>query len=192
MIRSRRVDRRAVAVVAVVLALASCSGGGDDDAEASENTTTTTTAETTAPPTTLSVEEEVEAAYRELDALSAELSQAPNPDDPRLPEMVLEPQLSEMRDSLAEAAAKNEIYEVSPLTTYEILDTKVAPTGLTATLTICAVGDDKVIDMDTGDVVQEGTYTLKDEASYRKEDGRWKLEEYLTLDSWEGITSCEG
>lgn len=191
MIRSTRVHRWApVVVVAAVLVMASCSGD-DDASEASEETSTTTATETTAPPTTLSPEQEVEAAYRDLDALSAELGQAPNPDDPRLPEMVIEPQLSEMRDSLAEAVAKNEVYEISPRTTYEIIDTTVAPTGLTATLIVCAVGDDKVIDLDTGHVVQEGTYTLKDEASYRKEDGRWKLEDYRTVDSWEGITSCE-
>lgn len=191
MIRSTHVHRRTTAaVVAAVLTLASCSNGGDDDAEASEETTTTT-AETTAPPTTLSVEQEVEAAYREWEALMAELAPAPNPDDPRLAEMVLDPLLAELRDGLSQRQLKNEVYEIGPQSSHEIISTTVASTGVTATVLLCSVGDDKLVDADTGHVVNEGTHTNKNKLSYRNQDGRWMIDDFETLDSWTGVTTCE-
>ncbi len=121
----------------------------------------------------------------------AELGPEPNPDDPRLPEMVLEPKLSEIRDSLAQAVAKNQVYEIGNETSYEILTTTLDATGVTATLIVCTVAADRVIDRDTGDVVSDGASTLKEEITYRRQNGRWMIEKYQNLDSWEGITTCE-
>lgn len=192
MIRSTLVHRRAlVTVVAAVLVMASCSSD-DDASEASDETTTTTAAaETNAPPTTLSPEEEVEAAYREWEALMAELAPAPNPDDPRLADMVLDPLLTELRDGLAQRQLKNEVYEIGPQSSHEIISTTIASTGITATVLLCSVGDDKLVDADTGHVLNEGTHTNKNKLSYRNQDGRWMIDDFETLDSWTGVTTCE-
>ena len=191
MIRSTLVHRRAlVTVLAAVLVMASCSGD-DDASEASDETTTTTAAETTAPPTTLSPEEEVEAAFHQWVNVMIELGGAPNPDDPRLPEMVLEPQLGEIRESFSEAVAKNEAYERGSESRYEILDTTIDASGLNATITVCVIGADKLIDRDTGTVVSEGVSTLREEASYQRQDNRWMLASYQNTQSWDGVRSCE-
>jgi hypothetical protein len=182
---SRR--RRAVRTALAALALASC--GGEDSPDARE-TTTTTAASSWSTSTTLSPEAEVEAAYHEVEALLAELGQYPDPDDPRLPTLVLEPELSEIRESLAQAAAANHTYELGEESSHRIVSTSVAPSGDTAILIVCTVGADRLVDRDTGTVIAEGVATIKGEVSYRRHEGRWMLEDRRVLESWDGIVEC--
>jgi hypothetical protein len=184
--------RVAVLVLAGVCLPAVAACGGDDEPSEARGTTTTTAApDTTAPPTTLTQEQEVEAAFHEWIVVMNELTTTdPNPEDARLPSLVLEPQLTEIRDNLANLTATNQIYEPGPESTYEIIDTAVDASGVTASLTVCSVGADTLVDRDTGDVVYEGIATLKNKVSYRLQNGRWMMEDYTNLRSWDGVTRC--
>ena len=179
---------RAVAPVLATLALASC--GGDDSSDASE--TTTTTAEPATTSTTLSPEAEVEAAYHEVEAVMTEQGLSPDPEDSRLQDLFLEPLLSEIQENLRQAALSNQVYEPGEESSYEIRSTTLGPDGQTATLVVCSVSADRLVDYDTGDVLAQGVATLKSEASFRWVDGRWMLEDLTVTDSWDGARSCDG
>ena len=131
-------------------------------------------------------------AFQEWLAVMAGLGPEPDPDDQRLTEMVLEPQLTEIRDSLSDAVATNQVYEISPQSGYDIISTTVDASGLTASLVVCNVGADKLIDRDTGDVISDEVSTTKNEVAFRQHNGRWMLEEFQTVDWWDGATTCEG
>jgi hypothetical protein len=181
-----------MAATACLSATAAC--GGDDEPSEAQGTTSSSTAppETTAPPTTLTPEQEVEAAYHEFAEVMAELAPAPNPDDPRLAELVLDPQLSTIRDNFASLAATNQYFEKGAESTYTIAQSTVDATGVTATIIVCTVGADKKIDGDTGDVLADGVSTLENSVTYRQHDGRWMLENIANLRSWQGVTQCDG
>lgn len=187
----RRVAALVLAASACLPAIAAC--GSDDEPSEAQGTTTSSTAppESTAPPTTLTKEQEVEAAFHEVHALIVELNTIdPDPDDPRLAEMLLDPALTDVRDSLASLVATNQLYVPGPESSYEIVNTVVDPNGVTARLTVCAVGADTLIDRDTNDVVSEGVSTIKSEVAYRQQAGRWTMESVLPIQTQDGVAPC--
>ncbi len=188
----RRVAALVVAAAACLSALAAC--GGDDEPSEAQGTTTSSTAppESTAPPTTLTTEQEVEAAFHEFVAVMAELGPAPNPDDARLPQIVVEPQLSILRDGLRQRQATNQVFEIGSESRSEILNTGIDSTGVNATLLVCVVSADTKVDRDTGDVLSDAVYASTNEFAYRRENNKWMLADVTYVDSWEGATTCEG
>jgi len=176
-----------VATAVAALALTSC--GGDDSSEAHE--TTTTTAEPATTTTTLSPEAEVEAAYHEFEAVMAELAVEPDPDDPRLAELVLPPELDVIREDLQRSLDTNQVFELSDQSAYEIVNVTIDQSGDSATAIVCSVAADRVVDRDSGHVVTEGVNTLRTEFQFSRQGTRWLITDMNLLDAWVGDTNCD-
>lgn len=185
---TRRHHRLAAYTLSALLALtaAACGGGDDDDPPAA---TGATPAPTTTTPTTLSPEAEIEAAYRGFLELVDANAATPDPDDERLDEVLVDPLLTDVRTSLAERKASNQYYEVGDESRNEVLSITDNQDG-TATMLVCSVSSDRLIDRDTGEQIAGGTSTFHDEVSLRVVNSRWMLSDYTTLDSWDGVRSC--
>lgn len=114
----------------------------------------------------------------------------PNPDDERLEEVMVDPLLARIRTSVSERKAANHVYEISPESRSDVLSITAHGDG-TASAVVCTVGADRLIDRDTGEQVRDSAVsTLRDEVSFKLENGRWMLSEYTTTESWDGVRSC--
>jgi hypothetical protein len=186
---TRRHHRLAACALSALLAVVVVACGGDDDDDPPA-TTKAAPAPTTTPPTSArTTEQEVEATVQDvLDLLRAQASN-PNPDDERLAQLMVDPLLSRVRSSAEERQRANQAYELSPESRNDILSTEVEAGG-TATIVICSISADQLVDLDTGEVIASGTSTFRDEVSLRTESGRWVVAEFATMETWEGARSC--
>lgn len=189
-----RRHRRVLALVAmaatVLLAGASC--GGDDDDDAGADPTTSETSATSSPPTTLSPEEEAEAVYLEfVEVVERLLTSSPDPDDPDLARLAVDPVLSTIRDGTATQQAENQLWQLGELTAHNV--TSVLLTSAGATLRDCVVENDRLVDQDDGRVVEETPLTTRDlEVTLIEGDNGWVVSEIATLTEHPGQAPCDG
>lgn len=206
--------RIVLVAVAVVVALGSCSG--DDSPESAgggggQQTLPPTSATTEAPTTTPATLDEQEAAEEALDAelraayerywdIFYELAAAPNPDDPRLPEVATGLTLTVLRDTLATDQAEGNTLVLAPepsATSREILDVEWAgrgspqdPDAVTeAFVEACMVDDSALLGPD-GVVIQDHVSTARWELIFVREAGVWKVSQSDVFDEVEGVASC--
>lgn len=190
-----------LAVVMATLLLAGCGDEGDDEIAAPSPSSTeqrtsrteSTPAETTAPsdgrdPT---VEEEVIARYQAFWEARFEANQEPvNPDHSGLREYATDDQLEnvldETRQNLGSGTAFNHPEE--PVARREVRVVEI--NGDEAILQDCAVNDDIVYRVATGEVVDDDVVTHNVEATMRRVDGDWKLEAARLVQQWEGVAGC--
>lgn len=66
----------------------------------------------------------------------------------------------------------------------------VAIEGDAATVRDCAIDDGLVVDMDTGDVVNDEVETVLGTAELIREHGQWKVASTHVEQSWEGVAGC--
>ena len=172
-------------------ALLTAVGCGDDGSAAddADGTTAPPTTLADSTTTTLSVEAEIEARYREWARIITEVSKAPDPDDPRLARVMIEPRLSIVRAAMAGLAARNQVYEPSPASTQTVLSVTDRGDG-SAALVVCRVAQDRLIDKDLGHTIPAGTSTAKDQVSLRLVGGVWMVEDYVNVETWEGVSPC--
>ena len=131
----------------------------------------------------------MEAAFAEFAAVLKDQASEPNPEDERLDALLVDPLLARVRTNLAERRDANQVYEVSPESRDDLLSVAVGGDG-TATAEICSVTADRLVDEDSGVTIQEGTFTLRAEASFRRQDGRWMVSDLATIESWDGVRQC--
>jgi hypothetical protein len=166
-------------------------GGDDDDGE--ETGADPTAAETTTPPpTTAPPEEEAKAVYLELVAVVYRLlTTNPDPDDPELQRLAIDPALSNLRDSLATAQAENHVVQPGPRTSHNVMSV-VAESSTRAVLRDCSVGNDTTVDVDDGTVVSQGLSTRVLEATLERRNGQWVVSDVATVELVDGEVTCPG
>jgi hypothetical protein len=192
--RPRRLfNRAALATLAGLLVVAGIACGGDDDDGGETGTDptaaeTTTTASTTAPLTT---EEQAKAVYLELVALVERLTaESPDPDDPTLATLAVDPVLSDLRDSLTTLRSENQIWQVGDRTSHSVYSAEINDQGQ-ARLKDCVVENDVLLDRDDGSVVRTTPTTTRDvRVTLTDAGGRWAVAEVETLQAREGEVAC--
>ena len=186
----RRLTRRsATLVAAVVLMAASACGNGDDAPE--EDAGATTTVDSTTTTTQVTPEEEAEAVYLEfVDTVYRLLTTGPDPDDPDLERLAMEPVLGRTRDSLTTMQAENHIVEKGPSTSQQVLSAMNEVNAVT--LQICSVGDDVTVDQDDGSVVDAGLAAYLLEITVETDGDQWKVSDIATVERFDGRDVCPG
>lgn len=189
--RRRNLARRALMLpAAAILAVAGACGGGDDDPDDDTQGTTTTADATTTTTTELTPEEEAEAVYLEfVEVVYRLLTTWPDPNDPDLERLAIEPVLGRTRDSLSTMRAENHIVEKGSRTSQHVLSSAITESG-TARLRVCSVGNDVTIDQDDGKVVDEGLSTYLLEVTVESDGGQWKTSDIATIERFDGEVTC--
>ena len=183
--------RLRIAVGVAAAALLTAVGCGDDGSAAddADGTTAPPTTLADSTTTTLSVEAEIEARYRELVRVITAVTADPDPDDPRLADVMVDPRLSISRDAIAGLDARNQSFEIGIRSREDVLSITVHNQN-SATLVACVVAADQLIDRDTGHVIPADPVTTKDEATFVRVEGTWKISNYVTVTTWTGVRSC--
>jgi hypothetical protein len=176
-------------VLAPALLLPAC--GDDEGEETGGSTTTASETTTTSPPTTAPTrEEQVEAAYLEfVDVVMRLLTTDPDPEDPDLARMAIEPILGRTRDSLSTMRAEHHIVQTGPRTSQRVMSIELREPDV-AIVRACSVGNDRRIDQDDGSVVSQGLSTRVLEATVVLAEGRWVVSDVGTQVRLDGEVPC--
>jgi hypothetical protein len=173
-----------------LVAVGACGGDDDDEVAGSDQTgpETTTTTPTTAE---LTPEAEAKAAYLEFVAVVERLStESPDPDDPDLLRLAVDPVLSSVRDGMTTQRAENQIWERGDRTSHEV--GTVEPTQSGMRLHDCVVENDVLIDQDDGTIVEAIPLTTRAlEVTLVPTADSWAVSEVATTQRHDGETSCE-
>jgi hypothetical protein len=192
--RRRPFRSAALATLTGLLVVAGVACGGDDDDGRETGTDPTAAETTTTSPTTapLTPEEEAKAVYLELvDVVYRLLTTNPDPDDPELQRLAIDPALSNLRDSLATAQAENHAVQPGPRTSHNVISV-VAESSTRAVLRDCSVGNDTTVDVDDGTVVSQGLSTRVLEATLERRNGQWVVSDVATVELFDGEVTCPG
>lgn len=187
--------RRALALVAGLTVVATMAGmaacGGDEDEPSSSPTTssdeTASTPSTTAP---LSPEEEAKAVYLELvEVIERLATEGPDPDDPDLLRLAVDPVLSSVRDGMSTQRAENQLWRRGDHTAHEVGNVERTPEGMR--LEDCVVENDVLIDQDDGSVVDAPPLSTRAvEVSLVATSSGWAVSEVATTRVLDGEVSC--
>jgi hypothetical protein len=167
-----------IAVAFLALTAGTCS---DDDSDSTSDRTTTT----------VSPETEVETAYLAYWDMLGRLAAAPDPEDPEITQRASGQALAEVKAGLVSQLASGHIAQTGPEYSHTVLS--VVITGDKAVVRDCAVDDSTIVDQSTGAKVSGGVpATGLLEASLTAVDSGWKIDDVDTLQTWSGVTTCEG
>ena len=140
-------SRPVALLAAAFLALAAGGCHSDDDDAADPGRTTTTQ----------SPESEVESAYLAFWDMAVRLAQSPDPDDPEIDQRASGEARSGLVDGLRRLADLNRHSEFGPLYEHDVLSVDLD--GDTAVVEDCAVDDSKIVDIGTGEVIDQSVVT---------------------------------
>lgn len=172
-----------VLAAGLTLGAATC-GGGDDDSD--RPTTTTSTASTT---TTLTPEEEVEAAYLAFWDMFVRLAQDPNANDPEIRQRTTGEALGNLLDGLTTLETLNRRSEFGPQYKHNVLTTVIGSGS--AVVTDCAVDDSRIVDEESGAIIEERTVTeLSEVTLVRNGEAGWLVDHSTRLNAWNGAVEC--
>jgi hypothetical protein len=182
-----------LATLTGLLVLAGVACGGDDEGEGAGTdqtaAETTTTSPTTAP---LTPEEEAKAVYLEfVDVVDRLVTESPNPNDPELARLAVDPVHGTVRDSLATLQAENQLWQQGDRNSHSTTLPLIESDGL-ATLRDCLVEDDVLVDLDDGSVVRTqplATRTL--EVTLAPQGGTWVVAAIDEVAVVDGEVPCE-
>ena len=178
-----------IAVMGLVL-LAACSGGGGGSA-ASTTTSSATTSTTLATTTTTSPEEAVKAAYLAYWKMIDRVSVNPDPDDPELPQRMVDPRLSNARDELATEKAKGHSTRTPDGGRYSHDVTNIQVSGQHATIADCSI-DDQVVFGPDGSPIDSEVTTKHYAVSLVLVADTWKVADSRIIEASSGIGQCDG
>jgi len=140
--------------------------------------------------TTLSQEDQVEAAYLAFWDMFVRLAQAPDPSDPEIPERSSGEIRQMLVDGLTMLQSLNRHSEFGPAYRHEVISVALQNDG-TALVRDCAVDDSRLVESDTGQVVEEGVVTELSEVTLIHGGLGWQADHSARLDAWEGAVECE-
>jgi hypothetical protein len=165
--------------------------GDDASGEDSDDSSSTTTDEATTT-TALTPEEAAKATYLEFVATVDRLvTTDPDPDDPELAELAIDPVLGKTRDNLTTMQSENQIWIAGDNTSHRVTSVELA--GLErAVLLDCNVEDDRLVDRDDGTTVRTASSTRTLQATLVLHGGAWAVSSVETLDSLDGVAPCDG
>ena len=180
-----------------MLLVPGCSDDGDDDATPTTTVaeTTTTAPESTSTSTTTteprSVEEEVEDAYWEAEAVSDDLLRNPDPTDERLPATRVDPNLSHLKallEELVEDGIATEWVGGQP-PPRELISVEVD--GDTAVVVACEIDNSLAIDVETGEILDDGVLSALLEVTLRQVDDTWMISSSVSTAEWLDGFGCD-
>jgi hypothetical protein len=190
--RRRLLARVAVTALAGLLVVSGIACSGDHD-DGDETGTDPTAADTTTPPTTSPVtpEEEAKAVYLELvDLVERLTAESPDPDDPALATLAVDPVLGDLRDSLTTLRSENQIWQVGDRTSHSVYSAEINGQGQ-ALLKDCVIENDVLVDRDDGSVVRTTPTTTRDVlVTLTDAGGRWAVAEVQTIQVHQGEVAC--
>jgi hypothetical protein len=190
--RLARCLRPGLAGLAVVALAAAPACGDDEGDDAGTDVTTTTeppaTTSATAPPTP---EEEAEAVYLEFVEVVERLSSTePDPHDPDLSRLAVDPVLSSVQDSLTTQRAENQLWRKGDRTSHDVSEPLRTADGIS--LMDCLVENDDLIDQDDGLVVRSTPLTTRELDVLVVESAHgWAVSEIDTSRKVEGEVACD-
>jgi hypothetical protein len=190
--RRRLLARVAVTALAGLLVVSGLACSGDDD-DGEETGTGPTAADTTTPPTTSPVtpEEEAKAVYLEfVDVVDRLVTESPDPDDPALAELAVDPVLSDVQASLTTLVAENQIWRPGDRSSHDVYDASIDTSG-NALLRACVVENDVLVDQDDGSVVREPPLMTRDLlVTVQQTDAGWAVSSVDTTRAIDGEAEC--
>lgn len=183
-----RAVRRIVAV-AVVAGLVLGGACGDDDDEGGGGATrrSSTSSTTTTAPTP---EAAVEAAYLAYWEMAQRLVEAPDPDDPEIAERATGQVAHQLTDSLTTLRSRDQAVRSGPRYVHDVLSVSVSADS--AQVIDCAIDDAVVVNVLTGETVEERLITVLLETTLRLAGGTWLVSDVHQQESWEGVSACNG
>jgi len=163
-----------------------------ESTEANSASDSTESAEAEAEAAEASVEVELATAVRAyFDAREAASSgPAPNPDDPRLPEVAASPELERLIQSVQDKADAGEAIRPGEQDLAEIRVGFVEAAGDFASVAACSVDDGVIFDVATGGVVNDDVVTHNYRIDLALLSGVWKVTEIVRVQQWEGVGGC--
>lgn len=182
--RSKRPLVRAAALVLLVglllgLVVGPAACGNDDDS--SDDPPPTTTSATT--------ESEVESAYLAYWEMGARLLEAPDPDDPEIPERASGEALADLVAGLEALKSANLRSELGSQYAHNVIGVEVENDGR-AVVDDCAVDDSRLVDAATGEVVEQSVVTELIRVTMLRDGDRWRADSSVQVDAWEGAVEC--
>ena len=189
--RLRRLTRPAAMMgVAVSLTFGAACGYDASGDDSSDDSSRPTTDEATTTSTTLTPEEAAKATYLEfVETVDRLLTTDPDPDDPDLARLAIDPVLGTVRDSLTTMQAENHLVERGARTSHRVLSV-VSDGADVAVLRDCSVGNDTTIDQDDGSIVAEGLSTRVLEVMLDLVDEQWRVSSISTVERLDGEVPC--
>jgi hypothetical protein len=189
--RGRSVSRAAIAALIGLLVVSGMACGDDDDDEAGTDATAAETTTTTPTADPLTPEEEAEAVYLELvDLVERLTAESPDPDDPTLAILAVDPVLGDLRDSLTTLRSENQIWQIGDRTSHSVYSAEITDQGQ-ALLKDCVVENDVLLDRDDGSVVRTTPTTTRDVlVTLTDSGGRWAVEDVQTVQVHQGEVAC--
>jgi hypothetical protein len=172
--------RLAATIACAVLVLTGATCSGDDD-DAADDTSTT--------PTTESPEAEVEAAYLAFWDMAVRLAESPDPDDPEIAERSSGDARDDLVAGLTALRDGGQRTESGPATGHDVSSVQID--GDEAELEDCAVDESTLVDVATGDSLQEGTGTTLWRVTLLKQADGWMVDQFERLQVWEGDVACQ-
>lgn len=183
--RDRRPLVQAAALVLVVglllgIVVGPAACGNDDDSSDDPPPTTTTP----------DPESEVESAYLAYWEMGSRLLEAPDPDDPEIPERASGEALADLVAGLDALRSANLHSELGPQYSHDVIDIKVESEGR-AVVDDCAVDDSRLVDAATGEVVEQSVVTELLRVTMHLQGERWRADSSTRVDAWEGAVECQ-
>jgi hypothetical protein len=176
-------------MAAGLVVLTACGGAGDEKHAAGgpASVTTAPTGTTAATDPTKAVL----AAYQRDWQLWLEDNDPPNPNDPRLAQVEVNPQLSETRQAMRTYQEKGIVVRLPKhsLSSHRPV-VSFSAEGQAATVVDCSVDDSVQLVRATGAVVDGVTQTLLIRSQMARLNGIWKVAASTTLQTWIGATRC--
>lgn len=180
-----------VVLAVVVTLLAGCVGDdeeadppGSTGGDPAETTVSSTTAAATTP------EEEVEAAYMAFNEMLDRLITTSNdPDDPEIAQRTVEPMLTTVRNNVATNRAEGRRWIIGDRSSHDVNSVEVLGAD-EAVVTDCVVTDDQLVDIATGEVLDQGASTTLWRFTMKRDGDAWKVAFYDPPQSWEGVVEC--
>jgi hypothetical protein len=168
-----------IAVAFLALSAGTCHSDSDDAGPTSERTTTTA-----------SPEAEVETAYLAFWDMAVRLAESPDPNDPEIAQRASGDALAGLVDGLRNLQSLNRHSEFGPLYEHAVLAVRVD--GDSAVVEDCAIDDSRIVDLESGEVVDESVVTEQLQVTLvRADNSAWRVDSSTRTNSWEGAVECE-
>lgn len=191
--------RRVSVLLLGVLLASSCGGAGPNNPPSSPPTASTTSPATTAS-TAMTVPEQSDSTAADdvvlasyvaaMDAYTAAVADPPNPEDPTLADHVMDPLLTEFRNTATQWKGFGQAVRYPDPTVHRTELISVEVDGDRAALEVCSVDDSILYEPATGRVLNDDVSTNHIRATLVLDGDQWLLSERERVEQWEGVAGC--
>jgi hypothetical protein len=115
---------------------------------------------------------------------------APDPTDPELAQRAVDPSLATTKDLLTTRQASHQLVQFDGVPYH--VDTKVSSVSdATAAFSGCIVDGGRVVDSETGAVINDKVSTSRIQGSLVNVEGHWKMQRFDVLRKADGEIACD-